>query len=158
MLGPGCPDRHFGRNQLSRVSLGFSPLTHAHPSECQLSIGIGPPPCFRRASAWRGLDRRASDRVPVTSRAFTRRATLVLRACRFRYAFPLRAVKLATGTHSLPRFSKRTLRPCNPRYVQLPCDSFLDAEPSGPQLTNSVVVSDSFHPACAVFFSVMSPY
>lgn len=67
-------------------------------------------------------------------------------------------VNLATDTHSLPRFSKRTPRHCKPDYVQLPFDSFLDPAPFTPRLTNTVVVSDSFNPACAVLFSFMSPY
>lgn len=108
---------HIERNQLSRVSLGFSPLVPAHPREWQLTIGFGPPPCFRKASAWPGLDRRASDRTPVTDRPFRRRATFEQYALSLSLRLPARAVNLATEVNSLPHFSKRTSRRRNPRLA-----------------------------------------
>ena len=69
-LRPGCTDAHFGRNQLSPRSLGFSPLIPDHPRDWHLTTGIGPPCCFRSTSTCPGLDHAASDLVPVISSPF----------------------------------------------------------------------------------------
>jgi hypothetical protein len=149
---------HFERNQLFRVSLGFSPLIQAHPRECQLTTGSGLPFCFRRTSPWPGLDRRASGRIPVTSRSFERRTTLSLRACRFRYGFLLKQLTSPLRYTPCPVFQ-------NGRCDAVSCYSYnclatasFVAAPFTPQLTVPIMVSSSFHPACAVLFSFLSPY
>lgn len=91
ILARGCPEGHFGRNQLSPHSIGFSPLIPGHPSDSKLNIGIGPPRAFRPASAYPGLDRAVSGLAPVTTRPFRRRPWPLawLRACCFRYGYLL---------------------------------------------------------------------
>ena len=104
--------RHFGGNRLSPSLIGLSPLPRA------LGIGLsprtpsGPPLGIRRASPWPGVDRWDSGAVPVTPRPFRRRPSprVWLRACRFRCASS-RGFRLATGTDSSARVSKRTVRP-----------------------------------------------
>jgi len=56
----------FGRNQLSPISIDFSPLVPGHPSDLNLSKGSEPPSCFRRTLLCPGLDRPVSGLTPVT--------------------------------------------------------------------------------------------
>ncbi len=62
---------HFERNQLSPVSLGFSPLIKNHPRDLLLTTGSRLPSPFRRTSPYSRLAQLVSGRIPVTSEAFT---------------------------------------------------------------------------------------
>ena len=151
---------HFGRNQLFRVSLGFSPLNLAHPRDWQLTTGIGPPSCFRRTSPWPGLDRRASGRIPVTPGAFTPRTTLFSSyvPVAFASATLLKQLNLATEIHSPPRFSKRKLGHCKLDLVLLPHESFLRSSTFHALADCSQLVSGSFHLPFGILFSFLSRY
>jgi len=151
---------HFEENQLFRVSLGFSPLIQDHGREWQLTTPIRPPPCFRKASPCLGLDRRASGPVPVISGAFTPCSSLLsqLRAFAFVPGTWLKPLTLTTEANSLPRFSKRTLRHCNPTIVLSSYENFLLVGTFHASADFIRLVSGSFHPAFAVLFSFLSPY
>ena|ERR1051326_409003 len=58
--------------------------------------GVGPPPHFRRASSWPGIDRLASGLPPVTPGEHTPRLTCVARMLLSLW-LPAFAVNLATG-------------------------------------------------------------
>ncbi len=151
---------HFERNQLSPVSLGFSPLSPDHPSELILSIGSGPPPLFRRASAYPGIDRPVSGLVPVISGAFTPRPRpqsgygLVA----FAPATWRKPVNLTTETNSLPRVSKRTSRHCTYAVVLVDYSTFLPTYTFRAVTDYTRLVSGSFHLAFAMLFNLLSPY
>jgi hypothetical protein len=123
---------HFGRNQLSRVSLGFSPLIPNHTSDWQFNNASALHRTFARLQPVQDkIDalqvenqrlRALSDAAPHST----------LRACRFRFGFLSWRVNLAADTHSLPRFSKRTLRHCNRLLVLIPLEIFLRAAPFMP--------------------------
>lgn len=104
-----------------------SPLIRAHGRDWHLTTPSRPPPCFRKASPWPRLDRRASGLTPVISGAFTPCPSLLsqLRAFAFAPATQLKLLSLTTEVNSLPRVSKRTLRHCNLTIVLSPCGDFL---------------------------------
>ena len=90
--------------------MGLSPLRAGHGRVLKDTNPDRPPRGFRHASPCPRVDRPVPGRVRVTPRACTRRPSPPkrLRPCRFPYAFPDAPVRLATRTHSLVRFSKRT--------------------------------------------------
>lgn len=64
----------------------------------------------------------------------------------FAMASSLKRVNLAAGTHSLPRFSKRTPRHCNRLLVLQHFYCFLRDAPFAPWLTYSNLISGSCSP------------
>ena len=129
-LQPGCPARHFERNQLTPVLIGLSPLAQGHPSDLHINNGVGPPPPFRETSPCPGLDRLVPDLTAMTSGTFTPRPCLLteLRACRFRCGSGLLTLNLAITGNSPPRFSKRMLQRWSSPLVLTPHDAFLQGE------------------------------
>ena len=97
---------HFGRNQLSPNSIGFSPLVPGHTSDLNLNMVNGPPSRFPWTSPCQGLDRPVSGLIPVT-RALSH--PLPLQAAGDSLSLRLRCFSLATEINSLPRVSKRTI-------------------------------------------------
>lgn len=149
---------HFGRNQLSRVSLGFSPLIPNHTSDWQFNNATALHHTFARLQP-------VQDKIDALQVENQRLRALSDAAPRLYYALvafaaasPRMRVNLAADTHSLPRFSKRTPRHCKRPFVQQSRDCFLRAAPFMPWLTYSDLVSGSFRPARAVLFSFPSPY
>lgn len=99
---------HFGRNQLSLPSIGFSPLIQSYTNACT-QHRFGPPRGITPASTYPGLDRTVSGRTQVTKGIFIPHPSL-LAGNRFRYEFMLDTFTLATQMHSLARYSKRTIQ------------------------------------------------
>ena len=159
MLRSGCPEGHFGRNQLSPVSIGFSPLTPGHPRDLSLTTGIGPPGSFHLPSPYPGLARPVSGRRRVIPGPF-RPSTTLARASYVHFAFAtvsrLKPLNLTTHLHSLARSSKRTARPCKLSLVLANAflrDSTFQALPD-----YGYLVSGSFHLPFGMLFSFHSHY
>ena len=69
-LQPGCPARHFRRNQLTPVLISLSPLAPGHANDLNISTAIGPPPRFPATSSCPGLDRLVSGLAAMTPGTF----------------------------------------------------------------------------------------
>ncbi len=75
-LTRGLTKANFGRNQLSPVSIGFSPLFLSYTNACpQHRFRL--PQGFTPTSPYPGIDRPVSGHIHVTSRTFTRRPSLL---------------------------------------------------------------------------------
>lgn len=126
-LRPGCPARHFERNQLTPVLISLSPLAQDYPSDLHINTGIGPPPRFRATSPYHGLDRLVPGPTAMTPGTFIPRPSFLAEmwTCRFRYGSGLLTLNLAITVDSPPRFSTRMARLWSPLLVLLPHESFL---------------------------------
>ena len=137
----------------------ISPLDPGHPRMWHHTTGNGPPPCVSTASPYPGLDRGASGCAPVTPGAFTPRPSRQKGAADLSLSLRLRGFKplnLATGAHSLARFSTRTLRPRHlPSYSP---KGFLLGGAFRAVADCPPLVSGSFHPLSRVLFSFLSRY
>lgn len=130
-LKPGCPARHFERNQLTPVLISLSPLAQDHPSDLHINTGSGPPRLFRDASPCHGLDQLVPDLMAMTPGAFTPRPSLTYASCghvAFAAAPLVYELSLAITINSPPRFSKRMPQPWSSPFVLLPHESFLQGD------------------------------
>lgn len=92
---------NFDWNQLSRVSIGFSPLCPGHTNQ-QTRNCFGPPRNLTSASACPGIDQLVSGFTCLTKGSIT---TLVLKFATTRFPYDFR---LAKQINSLVRYSERT--------------------------------------------------
>lgn len=138
----------------------FTPIPSS-PKRNDTQQWYGPPPPFRRASAWPGIDRPVSGLVPVISGTFTPRPMLSEDSyglVAFATATWRKPVNHTTETNSLPRVSKRTSRHCKRKVVLVDYSTFLPMRTFRAVTDNIQLVSGSFHLAFAILFSVLSPY
>ena len=102
-LRRGLTKANFDWNQLSGVSIGFSPLYPCHTTQ-QTRDCFGPPRHLTVASACTGIDQHLSGYIPMTQAQLTPSPSKLAVIC-FRFDF-----RLAIKINSLARYSERTMQ------------------------------------------------
>ena len=130
----GLTTANFDGNQLSPLSIGFSPLHPGYENACTQHL-FGPPRHFTGASPYPGVDQAVSGRIGVTAGTFIPRSSQAASCC-FRYGSSFADCPCHTNTLPGPLFKTDSTRPTWDAYQTIsfrfqilftPCHGFFSA-------------------------------